>query len=612
MKKRLLYVLFIILSSVFASAQTQSGYVKTKGRMDSKGNLIPGTRIGGAAITLAGGHSTVADVNGNFKLTVPDKKYYLQNVQKQGYVLVDPEVLSKQYVCSSNPLVISMETPEKMQADQLASERKIRRELQKKLQQQEREIDSLLEHNKLTEEEYRQALRKLYSDQENKEKLISDMAKRYTEIDYDLLDEFYREVSFCIENGYLTKADSLLRSRGDVIQQVEDHKRKETAIKEVEKELQQAKAIYTADNEELARRCYSYYETFLAQFQFDSAAFYLGLSANLDTLNFKCQRNAGLIYQKIHKFEKAKYYYQRVSSLLYEELKNHDYKLPYNLFDLGLEEDTIENFYYSIGIYDTALIWMNLKLRRLLSLFSTMFNLESAYSCDTMVLDGVTIVVNCDYSRDALISEDYNNQQFPEYMDELVKMWIDQHKYYWGKYNTMSKVSDEFKLFFLNTYYFSLHDCTLFSLGCKKSLSKSLLHDIALCHKYIGFEYHELGEFSKAIKSFLNSLFVCETIKEKNNSNIAEIYNNLAYSYASTKEYSKSISAINNAIKLMPDDPNYYDTKGEILLMQGDEKGALKMWKKVLKLDADYEKHLEEKGYMSNLYLGLKEKNLLK
>lgn len=122
----LIPVITLVLASFAVTAQTtQSGYVKTKGRMDSKGQLIPGTRLGGAAITLKGGRSTVSANDGNFTLTIPDKKYYLQSVQKQGYQITDPELLKKQYVCSANPLVITMETPSLQLKDQIETQRKI-------------------------------------------------------------------------------------------------------------------------------------------------------------------------------------------------------------------------------------------------------------------------------------------------------------------------------------------------------------------------------------------------------------------------------------------------------------------------------------------------------
>ena len=64
MKK--MHILSLILFFIKVSAQsTQSGYVKTKGRVDSKGQLIPGTRIGGATVQLTGGGREAAAGKGH-------------------------------------------------------------------------------------------------------------------------------------------------------------------------------------------------------------------------------------------------------------------------------------------------------------------------------------------------------------------------------------------------------------------------------------------------------------------------------------------------------------------------------------------------------------------
>ena len=60
-----------------------------------------------------------------------------------------------------------------MLADKLASERKIRRTLQKRLTEKEDEIEALKEQQKITEEQYQKQLQALYQSQENNEKLIS-------------------------------------------------------------------------------------------------------------------------------------------------------------------------------------------------------------------------------------------------------------------------------------------------------------------------------------------------------------------------------------------------------------------------------------------------------
>ena len=214
--KRILWLSLCLVLALCATAQTQQGYVKTKGRKGGNGAVVPGKRITGATVQVKGGNAVVTQANGTFSFPIPAKKYYIQNVKKQGYVLVDPEVLTKQYIYSTNPLILVLETPEQQTDDKLASERKIRRTLQRQLQQREDEIEDLKEQNKITREEYQNALQKLYAEQETNEKLIGEMAERYSQIDYDLLDEFNRRISDCIIEGRLAEADSLLRTKGDI------------------------------------------------------------------------------------------------------------------------------------------------------------------------------------------------------------------------------------------------------------------------------------------------------------------------------------------------------------------------------------------------------------
>ena len=42
------------------------------------------------------------------------------------------------------------------------------------------------------------------------------------------------------------------------------------------------------------------------------------------------------------------------------------------------------------------------------------------------------------------------------------------------------------------------------------------------------------------------------------------------------------------ALMQTPEEPNYYDSKGEILYRKGDKKGAKDMWQKVVSLDPDF------------------------
>ena len=176
-----------------------------------------------------------------------------------------------------------METPEQQLQDKLDAERKIRRNLQKQLQAKEDELEALKGTGKITVKDYQNSMQKLYTQQESNERLIEDMAKRYASLDYDQLDEFYRQVSCFIENGELTKADSMLNSRGDIGQQVNDIRQRGQVLHEKRETLQKAEAVQRGDIHEAAQRCYSYYETFMVQHLNDTAAYFLELRASPPT-----------------------------------------------------------------------------------------------------------------------------------------------------------------------------------------------------------------------------------------------------------------------------------------------------------------------------------------
>ncbi len=290
--KRTSILLALVALTIFGGlqAQTQSGVVKTRGRMVG-GKLVPGTPLTGATVQVDGRQAMLSK-DGKFSFPVKDGKYTLKSVTKQGYSLIDVEAC-RSYNYSKNPLTIVMESPEQQQQDKLTAERKIRRQLQDRLREKEDAIEALLEQNRITEEQYRKQLQELYSEQQNNEKLIADMAKQYSELDYDQLDEFQRQVSYCIENGQLAKADSLLRSQGDMNKQVEESLKAGAALQQQRDQLKKAEAVHAAKVEEMARRCYSFYEMFLLQHQNDSAAHYLELRASLDTTNVEWRLDAG-------------------------------------------------------------------------------------------------------------------------------------------------------------------------------------------------------------------------------------------------------------------------------------------------------------------------------
>jgi len=297
--------ILLTVGTLESTAQTQKGVVKTKGRMVN-GQLQPGTKLGGAVIAVRGRSAVLSQGNGNFSFPVSGQTFMLDSVCKKGYQLVDAEAAPKSYTVSKDPLYVLMETPEQQMQDKLNAERKIRRTLQRQLQEREDEIEALKEQQKLSDAEYRQQLQQLYAQQESNENLISQMADRYSKMDFDEVDEFNRRISQLILDGKLTEADSLINTKGNINsradalrQHQEANAQAEQEIAKKQKQLEKSKALARKELEDLAQDCYSKYEIFKIQYQNDSAAYYVSLRAELDTTNVKWQNEAVIMYQGI-------------------------------------------------------------------------------------------------------------------------------------------------------------------------------------------------------------------------------------------------------------------------------------------------------------------------
>jgi hypothetical protein len=318
----LFFVSVLIAASVSAQT-TQSGYVKTKGRLDNNGELIPGKRLGNVSIILSNGNSTVSDANGNFSLTIPNKKFYLKNVQKNGYNLLDPDMLKKEYYYSASPFIITMEAPSQLEKDQIETQLRIEKTLRNSIHLREKELDSLREAHKLTEEEYYTQLQQLYDNQAN-EKLIKEMSKKYAEIDYDLIDSFQKQLSFYILNGELKKADSMLNSRGSIFDDFAalDSLRKanhtvEVTLDSLQEDLDASLSYEHWQRNQLAQLCTDKASTFIKLQQLDSTAHYLAKRAELDTTNVDWQLEAGrFLFEHMNNPDEALPYYQRALVVL--------------------------------------------------------------------------------------------------------------------------------------------------------------------------------------------------------------------------------------------------------------------------------------------------------
>ena len=326
-------LLLMMMTCLFTDAQTQKGIVKTKGRMVN-GKLKPGEGLPGTIITIQGRNAIyVQNSDGSFSFPIPNREFRLINVQYKNLKPIDTDVIGKTYQYSSNPLYLVMETQDQQQADLLNHERKLRQSLEKRIQQREEEIDRL----KISLKEKNKMLEKIKKDREENEIIIHNLSKYYASIDYDQLDSFQQQVTNLLENGELTKADSLLRTRGDLNGRIQEIKKQQKEIEKVDSFIAKAKEKSKKELEDAALDCYNYHLLCLFRHSNDSAAYYMNLRADLDTLNQTWQYEAAEVLDTyLNDYKNAIFYYQRV--------------LRQSLIQNGEESNETINAYNHIGV----------------------------------------------------------------------------------------------------------------------------------------------------------------------------------------------------------------------------------------------------------------------
>lgn len=523
--KKLLLLAATLLMCVCASAQTQQGYVKTKGRMVN-GKLVPGQGLKGAMVSVQGRTSVLVNSDdGAFSFPVAEPQFRLDSVRKKGYQLVDMDACPKTYKRSGNPIYIVMETPEQQLQDKLNAEKKIRRNLQKQLQDKEDEIEALKEENKITLEEYQKSLQQLYAEQESNEQLIADMAKRYSELDYDQLDEFYRQVSYCIENGELVKADSLLNTRGDLSKQVEEQLQKGQAIKAQEEQLGKAKAVHAADQEELARRCYSFYETFAAQHMNDTAAYYLELRAALDTTRIEWQNDAGtFIDDYLADYDKALSYYTRILGISMAQPEINTVNLISSLNNIGYIHAELGDYANASQYYLQAKDMSEAAFGHLHPQTANIY-LNLGSNCSAMGDYDKAL----DYTNDAI--EIYEKTMDPS--DPILASAYNNLGHCYSEKDEIEKALE---------YYFKSLAIRVKAYGAKHP-------DVSLSYNNIGYCYLQLLDYPTGLSYLEKSLGISEEVLGSSHPTTTYMYNNIGFLYTRIGENEKGLEYYEKALE---------------------------------------------------------------
>lgn len=276
----------------------------------------------------------------------------------------------------------------------------------------ENELVELMNQNPICLEKYYEykSLLAQCREEEVDDQIVIRMVDFYSTIDFERLEDFDRRLLDCILNIRLKEAHSLVDSKGDIHARREALFRKEPIDKKKATNRNKSKSKQDTlkitskiEVEDLAKDCYYKAEIFKLQYEWDSAGYYLGIRADLDTSNVEWQLDAGefgnsyfyysralcqvLIQQGANRQTLADCYNHIGDYLLLFSGEDNSYGLDYYFKALSIYKSlfgdvhpSVANLYYKIGkaYHDSVLAidYYNLALDTYHSLFDNENHLE--------------------------------------------------------------------------------------------------------------------------------------------------------------------------------------------------------------------------------------------
>lgn len=566
--KRLRCLLALLWLSLFAAAQTQQGYVKTNGRIEN-GKYIQGKTIDSVMITVKGSNPILSKNGGRFSFIKQGKDFSLKQVHRKNYVLIDPEILNRQYDYSSNPFVIYMSDKKELDAYRRSIENSVRNKLYGNLRQREAEVDSLMAQNRITEEKYHELLQKIYSDYDDNEKIVKGMADWYVKMDFDSISEFRRRVSEYILAGHLLEADSLIRSQGSFAKRETELNQLSAANAAVRQTLERSVAMENKKRESLAQDYYDLFTIFKMQHQFDSAALYIQRRAHLDTTNAQWQADAGSFFSHCTaEYDKALEYFTRALDIL-EKVQGKEHP------DVALLRNNIGTVYYHLGSYANALKYhtMALGIREkvlgkehpdVASSYSHIGAVYSAQGDNAKALE---------YYNKALAIWDVEHPDVAMTYSDIGAIYLHQGNYSTGleyiqKALALMDSTEENELR-LSIIFNNLGNCydklgnddsAIYYYNKSLEIRKKHISDshpsIALSYHNMGTAYHDKGEYKKALECYINALMAHQKGYGENNVLSANVYNAMGNLFSDVGNYKKAIDFFEESIRIMKLLPN--------------------------------------------------------
>ena len=532
LNRKILVIIAVIIGILQCAAQTQSGYVRTLGRPDKKGEPLSGV-----SIRVKGEHNTVlSNDDGNFSLLLTGKKngdaYSLQQVVKSGYELNESGVIGRPYAFSDKiPLTIVMVSTAQLQAEKIRIENNAYQVAENNYKLRLASLEKQREEKSITAEEYRKEIQDLQDKFEKYQSLIGSLAEHYAHTDYDVLNETEREINLCIENGDLERADSLIHT---LFNPVDVLKRNSESLARIDRNIRQANEIIRQANEDMAavlkqqakdaEYLFQLYTISLARFDKEKATRYIETRAQLDTTNVYWQLDAANFLRKyMADYPKAMSVYKKALHHAMEQSgdESQDVALCYICIAIVYEEQ---------GDYDKALEYQIKSLQIKRKIFGEQ---------DLSVAISLSNIGN-------IYGYIGNYKEALTYLEKAIDI-------------EANILDDEHPA--LSTFY-----------------------------NNIAYIYNSQGKYEEALRYYLRSLSIRFSFFGKHHPDVASSYNNIGYVYGSQRNYEKALEYYQKSLSIYlsffgekhPDVARSYNNIGGIYDLQGNKEKALEYFRKAL------------------------------
>ena len=125
--------------------------------------------------------------------------------------------------------------------------------------------------------------------------------------------------------------------------------------------------------------------------------------------------------------------------------------------------------------------------------------------------------------------------------------------------------------------------------GLNRDLEKQLEHFKTLVELYPNDEYalYQLGNIYFAQQQYQEAI-KCYKGVIKINQNYAPVYNQLGYAFRNLEKFDAAENTFKKYIQLIPDNPNPYDSYGELLLKMGEYEASIEQYQKALRQDSNF------------------------